>query len=385
MRGSVVATVLVLLISLLTIPAFAQDATERFLLYRVERIDPAQAPTVDGALDEPVWQDPPKLTSLRNFLGPLAGDLPTQRSDFRIMTDGPTLYIGATFHDEKMDAVQSNPANQPFWNDCTELYFDPHHDGRMSIQLTVDCIGQRFWKRRINQGAGWWDDAAWYILAQWQSAVQQGKTAWTVELAIDAASFDIDTQPGSVCGFNACRFRLGAENQEFSAWGFEGRKRQKNMDAWGHLLFLAPDEQAGGAITRAEVETVYGDLGDRRIRVPVEGAFEVFTADGRERVSFHDLLSDATAQVREQLGAAQAALEALPDEDRRAEALRAKLPPLQENAQKLLAAADAEELTLGAHDRLSDDLEAVRADLHQLTWQARLVALAIEAGGEARG
>jgi hypothetical protein len=290
------------------------------------------------------------------------------------------LYIGATFYDEKMDSLAANPANQPFWNDCTELYFDPHHDGRMSIQLTVDCLGQRFWQRRVNEGAGWWNDAAWYILAQWQSAVRRGESAWTIEIAIDAASFDIDTSSGEVCGFNACRFRLGAEDQEFSAWGFGGTERQKNMAAWGHLLFLPPGEETGGAITRDEVRAVYGDLGDRRIRVPVEGAFEVFTEEDRERVTFGELLADATADVREQLAAAETALEALPADDRRAEALREQLPELRERAEKLLVAADAQELTLGAHDRLSDDLEAVRADLHQRTWQARLIALAVEAG-----
>lgn len=372
------AFIVVLLACLLALPALAQD-TERFLLYRVERIEPEQAPTIDGVLDEPAWQERPGLTSLRNFLGPLTGDLPTQRSEFVLMTDGPMLYIGATFHDEKMSAIAANPAAAPYWNDCTELYFDPQHDGRMSIQLTVDCLGQRFWQRRINEGAGWWDDAAWYILAQWQVAVHRGKTEWTIELAIDASSFDIDTTPGAVCGFNACRFRLGAENQEFSAWGFEGGQRQKNIDAWGHLLFLAPGEDSGGAITRAEVETVYGDLGDRRIRVPVEGAFEVFTSDGHERVSFRELLQEAAGAVREQLAALRTAMEALPAGDRRAEVLQAQFPTLQERARELLAAAEAQDLTLGVHDRLSDDLEKVRLDLHELTWQARLLALAVDA------
>jgi len=365
--------------------ALAEDGAERFLLYRVERIEAAQAPTIDGVLDEPAWQERPALTSLRNFLGPLAGDLPTQRSEFVIMTDGPTVYIGATFHDGQMDALAANPAAAPFWNDCTEIYLDPRHGGKVSTQLTVDCLGQRFWQRRINEGAGWWDDTAWYILAQWRVAVARGESAWTIELAIDAASFDIDASPGSVCGFNACRFRLGAEAQEFSAWGFAGRDRQKNLDAWGHLLFLAPGEEAGGEITRAEVEAVYGDLGERRIHVPVQGAFVVFTADDRQRVGFRELLEEATDAARQQLAAAGEALDGLPADDRRAEALRGQLPALEERAGELLAAADAQELTLGAHDRLSDELEAVRAELHELTWQARVLALAIAAREEAQG
>ena len=369
-RGLVVAMVLAPLL------ASAQEP-ERLLLYKVERIAPTQAPTIDGRLDEPVWADRQALSSMRNFLGPLTGELATQASEFVIISDGAKLYLGITFLDEEMDAVRFDPSKAPYWNDCTELYFDPAHDGTRSIQLSIDCGGQRYWARQVNDGAGWINDTAWFMMADWHCAVVRGKDRWTMEVAITARSFGIDATPGSVCGFNPCRFRLGAEQQEFSAWGFEGSRRQKNMDAWGHLVFLGEGAQAGGPVTAADVALVYPDLTGREVRVPAAGGFTTFTADGQTTVGFRELLRTRSGALQARFDAATGAVAALPGDDRRAAKLRETLEPAQQNAAELLAQARAGRLTLGTFDRLGDAMTKADAELREITGRARIVELAL--------
>ena len=354
------------------------QAPERFLLYKVERIAPAQAPTVDGRLDEPVWQGRRALSSMRNFLGPLTGELATQASEFAILCDGPNLYLGIAFLDEQMDAVRFDPSKAPYWNDCTELYFDPAHDGTRSIQLTIDCGGGRYWARQVNDGAGWINDTAWFMMADWRCAVARGKDRWTLEVAITARSFGIDTAPGSVCGFNPCRFRLGAEDQEFSAWGFGGSRRQKNMDAWGHLVFLADGEQAGGPVTAEDVALVYPDLAGREVWVPVEDGFAIFSDGGQRTVTFRELLREQSGTLQERLDQATAALEALPGDDGRATKLREELEPARREATELLAQAQAEQLTLGTFDRLGDAMTRSEGELREIAGRARIIELALD-------
>ena len=369
-----------LVVALLVVPVLAgAQEPERFLVYKVERIAPGQAPSIDGRLDEAVWGDRQALSSMRNFLGPLTGELATQPSEFVLLSDGPKLYLGITFFDEDMDAILFNPSRPAYWNDCTELYFDPAHDGTRSIQLSIDCGGQRYWHRHFNDGYGWINDTAWFMMADWRCAVARGKDGWTVEVAIGARSFGIDTAPGSVCGFNPCRFRLGAADQEFSAWGFAGGKRQKNMAAWGHLVFLAEGEQAGGEVTSTDVALVYPDLTGRVVRVPVADGFAVFTGDGEATAGFGELLREQAGALQARLDEATAALEALPPDEPRAGKLREALDPARQEAVSLLGQARADDLTLGAFDRLGDAMTRTEAELREIAGRARIVELALAA------
>ena len=375
----------VAVLAALCVPAAAQEEGERqrFLLYKVERIAPNDAPVIDGRLDEPVWREKASISTLRNFLGPLAGDLASQRSDFIVLTTGPTLYIGATLYDDDMATVRNDPAQDPFWNDCVELYFDPRHDGTRSIQLVVDVGGRKFWHKRFDDGYGWWDDRSWHMLARWSVATARHDDHWTLELEVDAASFGIDTSPGAVCGFNPCRFRLGAAQQEFSAWGFGGGARQKNMAAWGRLLFGAEGERMAGApVTGEDIRRVHPDLGDRVLEALLDEGLLLVTADGERLARFEELLAPLLEAAGEQLRAAREALDALPADDRNAAHLAEQLPPLEAEATRLGEAAAARALTIGAHDRAADGLRKITESLHALHWKARLAELARQAARE---
>ena len=353
------------------LPLHAAGEAERLLVYKVERIAPAEAPVIDGDLSEPVWRDKAAITALRNFLGPLTGELPTQRSEFVLLTDGAKLYIGATFHDQDMASVRFNPAAEPFWNDCIELHLDPAHDGSQHIQLVVDCGGRRWWHKQYDRGYGWWDDSAWYVLANWDAAGARQANSWTIEVVLDCKSFGIDARPGQVCSFNPCRFRLGAAQQEFSAWGFDSISHQKAMKTWGHLIFAAAGEKSQGFhVGPEEVARIYPNLGDRVVEVPTESGVEVFSRNGRKTTSFADTVAALVARLDERRRLARdavAAPEAQPELARFAE-LDAQATALQQEA-------TVQGLTLGTCDRLSDKTAKLSDQFDELTWRARLLSL----------
>jgi len=357
------------------LPAAGETVSERCLLYVVERIAPADAPAINGKLDEPVWEKRERIDTLRNFLGDRVGDFASQRSEFTVLCDGANLFIGATFHETEMKKLKASPANQPFWNDCIEVYFDPRHDGTRSIQLVIDCIGQRMWAKGYDEGYGWWTDKAWYMLADWEGESAWGAQAWTVEIRVDCASFEIDPAPGNVCGFNPCRFRLGA-SKEFSAWTFSGSKRQKSIPAWGHLLFAAPGEKTRGReVTSADIARIYGPLDNRCVEVPVGAGFMVFSKHGMRKLTFQKKLAAGAAQVD---GAVQEATQTAASAATRlgrGHAFVAGLRKVLSETRKLLAKVRETELAIGSFDRFTAALEKKGAELETATWNARLAVL----------
>lgn len=349
---------------------------ERFLTYKVPRIAAEAAPTIDGVLDDKAWQGRAAIDTLRIFLGKGAGDFATQPSSFVFLHDGRNVYIGATFHEQSMETIRANPAKHAFWNDCIEVYFDPRHDGTRAIQLVVSCIGQTHQIKRVNEGFGWYDDSAWTMLADWQSAVRRNKTNWTVEIRLNARAFDIDTAAGNVVGANVCRFRFAGQADELTAWTFGPRirKLQKDMSSWGHLIFSDKPE-VSQEVTMEEVRTVYPDLGDRVLQVPAEGGFRLFTSEGARKVSFRDLLKPLVDRTTAAAKDAANALTRLDEAKVEHAALSRQLVDLQKQLDAGLAELRVDHLGQGLYDRSTDRLAALNERFVELTWQARLKLL----------
>ncbi|MBT3379787.1 MAG: hypothetical protein HN742_17475 [Lentisphaerae bacterium] len=362
-------------LTLAVLPQLGMAESERCLVYAVERIDAAEAPVIDGTLTEPVWRGRDRIDTLRNFLGDRVGDFASQRSEFTVLCDGANLFIGATFYEAEMKKLKASPALQPFWNDCIEVYFDPRHDGTRSIQLVIDCIGQRMWQKTYDEGYGWWADKAWYMLADWEGRSARGSVSWTVEIRVDCASFGIDPTPGSVCGFNPCRFRLGA-GDEFSAWTFRGSKRQKGIPAWGHLVFAAPGEKVRGReITAEEIARIYGALDGRSVEVPTAAGFTVFSGRGRHNLTFGEKLADGLSQVDEVVRKASSVADSARARMGGKHAFVSRLGETLTETRELLAEVRGTELTIGACDRSGAALKKKSAELDRAIWNARLAVL----------
>jgi len=374
-RTMLVAWTVLCGISFLTAAPAAETTPERFLVYKVERIAAADAPTIDGALTEAVWQDKAVLTDLRNYRGDLVGEIQTQPSEFIIVTDGAKLYIAATLHEKNMKSLAFNPAYNPWGNDSVEILLDPRHDATCKIQMNVDCGAQKSWYRQYSDSFGWRTDGGWWALARWEVAVARTATAWTLEAAIDCASFGIDPSPGKVCGMNVCRFRYTQVPWEWAAWGFNTSEGQKAMSAWGHLLFAPPGEHTKGIpVTRADISTVYSDLTNRVIGVPTAGGFAVYTDDGERHVTYAELLTKRVATLDAQLRDAQGILGQIPASGAVSD-LTTQVTTTVKDLDEIKMRSGSPDLTLGGYDKLVDQLAKAQLKADRVYWRARLLLL----------
>lgn len=351
------------------------ESRERFLSYRVERIDPPQAPTIDGKLDEPVWQNKEPFPELRIFNGARRGENAAQKADIVLLTDGKKLYLGARLHEPNMKVIAANPANAPFANDCLEMYMDPRRDGRRNIQLNVDVLGQKYCARQYDDGWGWLPDSAWSVMAQWDTAVQRTPADWTVEIVFDCATFDIKPAPGSVVGLNICWFRQGAG--ELSAWGYALDYEswcQKSLKDWGHLVFGAPGERAAeNPLTAREVRAIVGKLAGRRVEIPAPGGLLILDEAGDRRVSFKEVLQPKLRAIDGQLGRTEALLTGLTAPNPRLPELQKALAAAKQEAAAISAVLGGGALSLATYDRLATRLQQLGSTVLDLYHRAKIV------------
>ena len=142
------------------------------------------APQVDGLLNDECWKDAPPIR--------FAGDahLQVPRTTLRMRQDPDNLYFAYT-----REAVQRDGKPVPFVADHTdhddiqcrqddllEIYLSDA-GGRMAAHFGINPAGTRFeGKRSVYSDSLSRLDLRWN--GEWQSAVGQSTTTWTVEIAI---------------------------------------------------------------------------------------------------------------------------------------------------------------------------------------------------------
>ena len=122
-------------------PLGAQISEKRAL---AERIAPAQAPRIDGRLDEPMWTNGPPI---EDFLQqrPVEGADPTERTQVFIRYDDEALYVGARmFRVRPQDIPRAMTRRDGSGNaERIQVTFDTHHDLRTGYGFSVSASGVR--------------------------------------------------------------------------------------------------------------------------------------------------------------------------------------------------------------------------------------------------
>lgn len=157
--------------------------------------------TIDGVLDEPVWQSSPTIGELVQRL-PTAGARPTQKTDVTILYDTDNLYIGVMCYDTEPDKVLgSQMARDASLNpdDRISILLDTFRDQSNAFYFSTNPAGALvdgliFANGETNED---WD-AIWIVRTK---RTDQG---WSAEFAIPikTLSFPGDRQ---VWGFNISR------------------------------------------------------------------------------------------------------------------------------------------------------------------------------------
>jgi hypothetical protein len=138
-------------------------------------------PTIDGHLDEGIWDAAPPLTDFRQR-DPVEGAPATEETVVRLVYDDSMLYVGVLLHDRLPKGILAQELRRDDdleSDDTFAILLDTFHDHRNAFLFRVNPNGTRFDAvvRNESRVDDDWDE-------QWWASATVGAHGWTVELAI---------------------------------------------------------------------------------------------------------------------------------------------------------------------------------------------------------
>ena len=160
----------------------------------------AQAPVIDGRLDDAVWRDAAHITELFQRR-PYDGLPASEATDIFLAYDSTNLYLGfhAHYADPRMLRANRRDRDETFEDDLFLVYFDPFLDQQRAYVFTVNGYGVQgdailntrgFGRGREGVPRG---DTSWDVL--FDTAAELVDDGFTAEMAIPFKSFRYPTRP----------------------------------------------------------------------------------------------------------------------------------------------------------------------------------------------
>jgi hypothetical protein len=136
--------------------------------------------SVDGNLDEPVWQNGNAITEFKQR-DPNEGAPPSQRTEVRLAYDDDAIYVGARLYDDAPDSILARLSRRDVSipADRFALYLDPLRDKRSGYYFLVNAAGTVFDGTLSNDG---WEDSSWDGV--WEAKARVDDHGWTAEMRI---------------------------------------------------------------------------------------------------------------------------------------------------------------------------------------------------------
>jgi len=183
-------------------------------------------PTIDGKLDDAVWQQALPLGT-RNVLG--RGSIKAQ-TRILFLYDKDRLYVGIDMDEPEIGKIKRNVSardGRAYSDDCVEVWFQVR---RRVYQLIVGAGGALY--DASPQGSKGWNANAAH-------KVHVGEKSWSFELALPFSDFGVRaTRPGTWRA-NVYRCR-GPGGGEYQAWSPTGQKHFNMPERFGFLKFGVP-------------------------------------------------------------------------------------------------------------------------------------------------
>ena len=145
--------------------------------------------TMDGRLDEPVWQQIPPLPL--TMYAPVFKGPPTQRTEIRVAYDDEYFYAAGWFYDSDPSGIRVNSLYRDRWNgdDAFAIYIDAFNDNQTAKWFGTTPAGMRFDLLVSDDGntsnENW--DAFWIAKT---SVTEEG---WFVEVRIPFSTLGFST------------------------------------------------------------------------------------------------------------------------------------------------------------------------------------------------
>ncbi len=198
-------------------PAHAQLSDAEFEAIRLSRVVTAiritEAITLDGRLDESVWQQAVPATDFFQKL-PDNGAPSTERTEVRFLYDDDNLYIGVTCYDSEPSRLLIRDLREDFTfnaSDLAQIFLDSLHDGRSGFTFVVNPAGAKRDTQVSNNGRANqdWDGV-------WDAKTSSTDEGWFVEYRIPFRTLRFSESPSQEWGLNITR-RILHRNEE-SNW-----------------------------------------------------------------------------------------------------------------------------------------------------------------------
>ncbi|KPK83807.1 MAG: hypothetical protein AMJ81_07220 [Phycisphaerae bacterium SM23_33] len=258
-----------------------------------------QGPTLDGKLDEGIWEKAATLQLARTLDGGAGAAQPTA---VKLLRDDKMLYVGVQAFEPLMSKLQATRRGHdgPVWDDDSiEMFLGT---GGVYWHFGVNAVGSTY------DGRG--KDASWNC--GFQAAAGRGKSEYVLEVAIPliqmAGRAELPTD--WIANFNRNR-RVTGSLQE-AAWSPTYSGDSHLPDRFGRLLLKEPPEPEPGkapekpVLRKQDVEILPAANGAGVVR------FELSKLPGRARVYRADLLVFRTTQVDGRMDEAMVDIEIYP-------------------------------------------------------------------------
>jgi hypothetical protein len=200
--------------------------------------------TVDGKLEEPVWQTPAPATGFRQSQ-PRQGEPARERTEVRFAYDDEALYVGARMYDSLGGAgVRTRLVRRDAQADADylEVIFDTYHDhlGRTVFQINPSGV------RTDGYGPGGTNvDLSWDPV--WEAKAHIDSLGWTAEMRIPFSQLRYSRADQQTWGLQI--WRQSNRDNELSSWAFWRLNETGGPPRFGHLTGL----RIGASPSRAEI------------------------------------------------------------------------------------------------------------------------------------
>jgi len=166
--------------------------------------------TLDGRMDEPIWETVQEHSGLKTFKGQGSKPIPVQTT-FRILPFADRIFIGVKCMEPDMETVKQNYIYRSIWtSDALELFLSPSGNSFEFYQFVVS-VGNQTACNYFSEGGQIQPDP---YAPEWKSAVYHGEDHWSVEVEIPLVAFYMtsDTVWNSNWRVNVCRDRFDYKN-----------------------------------------------------------------------------------------------------------------------------------------------------------------------------
>lgn len=200
--------------------------------------------SVDGILDEPVWDTVPPITDLRQTV-PVEGAPVSERTEVRVAYDDDALYVAARLDDRSPVVTRLARRDAGLGDsDSFAILFDSYHDHETAHRFWTNPSGVKGDAIVTGNSTGG-GDSSWDPV--WELATGIGAHGWTLEMRIP---------------FSQLRF----SRQEVQRWGIQVERRI-NRNQEDATFPFTPTLERGGVSRFAHLEGLEGIEPGRRLEL----------------------------------------------------------------------------------------------------------------------